>query len=70
MDSALQHRVLRWWQSMYLSPNELYKKGIMPAQNAQKAQLKRCRDIDAVMLTPGSRESRIQPRSATLSSAA
>lgn len=55
MDSTLQHSVLRWWQSMYLSPNELYKKGITPAPNAQKAQLKRCRDLDAVMLTPGFR---------------
>ncbi|MEB6855776.1 type I-E CRISPR-associated protein Cse2/CasB [Proteus cibi] len=51
----LQANVLRWWESLFLSPDELRKKGIPPAPNEYKAELKRCESITAIMLTEGFR---------------
>ncbi|WP_100158466.1 type I-E CRISPR-associated protein Cse2/CasB [Proteus columbae] len=47
--------VLRWWESLFLSPDELRKKNILPAPNRYKAELKRCDSITAIMLTEGFR---------------
>lgn len=55
MDNETELLVLRWWQSMFLSPDELKGKGIFSASTAQKAQLKRCESIDAAMLSEGFR---------------
>ncbi|WDE04938.1 type I-E CRISPR-associated protein Cse2/CasB [Thalassomonas viridans] len=46
---------LRWWQSMFLSPQQLNEKHIKPAPSVYKAQLKRCENIDAVMMSEGFR---------------
>ncbi|HCH50381.1 MAG TPA: type I-E CRISPR-associated protein Cse2/CasB [Proteus sp.] len=51
----LQTIVLRWWESLFLSPDELRKKGIAPAPSRYKAELKRCESITAIMLTEGFR---------------
>ncbi|MBQ0623960.1 type I-E CRISPR-associated protein Cse2/CasB, partial [Proteus mirabilis] len=51
----LKINVLRWWESLFLSPNELSKKGILPAPNRYKSELKRCDSITAIMLTEGFR---------------
>ncbi|HEJ9659853.1 TPA: type I-E CRISPR-associated protein Cse2/CasB [Proteus mirabilis] len=51
----LQKNVLCWWESLFLSPDELRKKGIMPAPSRYKAELKRCESITAIMLTEGFR---------------
>lgn len=48
--------VQRWWQCMFLSPDELKKTGMFPAPTAHRAQLKRCDSIDAAMLTEGFRK--------------
>lgn len=55
MKSENELTVLRWWQSMFLTPNELKEKGNFSAPTAHRAQLKRCESIDAVMLTEGFR---------------
>lgn len=55
MDDELKRKVLRWWQSMNLSPAELKEKGIAPAPTVFKARLKRCDSAEAVMLTEGFR---------------
>lgn len=55
MKSEVESVVLRWWQSMFLTPSELKEKGNFPAPTAHRAQLKRCESIDAVMLTEGFR---------------
>lgn len=54
-DSNTELLVLRWWQSMFLSPAELKENNNFPASTAQKAQLKRCESIDAAMLSEGFR---------------
>jgi CRISPR system Cascade subunit CasB len=57
MDEHAKRVLLRWWQSMMLSSSQLNDKdkGISPAPTAHKAQLKRCKSADAVMLTEGFR---------------
>jgi len=55
MNSEIELVVLRWWQSMFLPPDELKEKGNFPASTAQKAQLKRCESIDSAMLSEGFR---------------
>ncbi|MDY0207930.1 MAG: type I-E CRISPR-associated protein Cse2/CasB [Pseudomonas sp.] len=56
MNKDVERIVQRWWQSMFLSPDELKKSGLFPAPTAHKAQLKRCDSIDAAMLTEGFRK--------------
>lgn len=55
MNNDIRRVVQRWWQRMYLSPDELKKVGMIPAPNSQKAQLKRCESIDSAMLSEGFR---------------
>ena len=55
MDNTIQQKVLRWWQAMNWSADRLIEVGIKPAPTSQKAQLKRCDDIDAAMLSEGFR---------------
>jgi CRISPR system Cascade subunit CasB len=55
MDNQIQKQVLRWWQSMNLSSDQLKTKGIQPVPTSHKAQLKRCESMDAAMLTAGFR---------------
>lgn len=55
MNHDIKRVVQRWWQRMYLSPDELKKVGMIPAPSSQKAQLKRCESIDAAMLSEGFR---------------
>lgn len=55
MDDQMKNRVLRWWQSMNLPPDQLKANGIVPAPTAYKSQLKRCESLDAAMLTEGFR---------------
>lgn len=55
MDKKSQLTVLRWWQSMNLSPDELAQKHISVAPTSYRAQLKRCDSSDAAMLTEGFR---------------
>ena len=55
MDKDLNVIALRWWQSLLLAPAQLQEKGIKAAPTAFKARLKRCENIDAVMLTEGFR---------------
>lgn len=47
---------LRWWQKMFLSPEQLKEKGLQAAPRLYKAQLKRCHSIHAIMLTAGFRD--------------
>lgn len=56
MNKDVERIVQRWWQCMFLSADELNKKGTFPAPAAHKAQLKRCASIDAAMLTEGFRK--------------
>lgn len=56
MNKDVERIVQRWWQSMFLSPDELKNLGLFPAPTAHKAQLKRCESIDAAMLTEGFRK--------------
>ncbi|WP_036769631.1 type I-E CRISPR-associated protein Cse2/CasB [Photorhabdus australis] len=56
MDSKIEIILLRWWQSMFLSPEQLREKGITPAPSIYKAQLKRCENIEMAMLTDGFRD--------------
>lgn len=46
----------RWWQRMFLSAEELNKVSSYPAPTAFKAQLKRCSNLDAAMLSEGFRD--------------
>lgn len=55
MDHKIERLILRWWQSMFLSTEQLKDKGIMPAPSSHKAQLRRADSLDAVMLTEGFR---------------
>jgi hypothetical protein len=55
MEHKIETLILRWWQSMFLSTEQLKEKGIMPAPSAHKAQLRRADSLDAVMLTAGFR---------------
>tara|TARA_R110002167_G_scaffold29556_3_gene98647 strand:- start:1074 stop:1628 length:555 start_codon:yes stop_codon:yes gene_type:complete len=55
MDNKMEVVILRWWQSMFLSAEQLKGKGIIPAPTAHKAQLKRAESLDSVMLTEGFR---------------
>ncbi|MBI6550289.1 type I-E CRISPR-associated protein Cse2/CasB [Xenorhabdus lircayensis] len=55
MDNLSENRLMRWWESMFLSPSELKEKDIFPAPTLYKAELKRCQDIDAVTLKEGFR---------------
>ncbi len=55
MDEQCKSVVVRWWQSMFLSPSELKEKHIPPAPTNYKAQLKRCASVDEAMLTEGFR---------------
>jgi len=55
MEDSAQKTVLRWWQSMVMSPAQLNDLNIIPAPSAHKAQLRRCESADAVMLTEGFR---------------
>ena len=55
MDNSTEALILRWWQSMCLSTEQLKEKRIIPAPTAHKAQLKRADSLDAVMLTAGFR---------------
>lgn len=50
-----QERAIRWWKAMHLSKEELKKEKIAPAPTVWKAELKRCKSLDAVMLTKGFR---------------
>lgn len=52
---AVKSSVLRWWQGMMLSGDELKAKHIPPAPSGLKARLKRCESIDAAMLSEGFR---------------
>ncbi|KOY61068.1 type I-E CRISPR-associated protein Cse2/CasB [Photorhabdus heterorhabditis] len=56
MDSKIETILLRWWQSMFLSPEQLKEKGIAPAPSTYKAQLKRCENIEMAMLTESFRD--------------
>lgn len=51
MDDKAKQAVLRWWQSMMLSPEQLKGKGIQAAPSGYKAQLRRSDSIDEAMLT-------------------
>lgn len=51
----LERNILNWWSSLFLSFDELKKKGISPAPSRYKAELKRCQTMTAVMLTEGFR---------------
>ncbi|PHM69421.1 type I-E CRISPR-associated protein Cse2/CasB [Xenorhabdus kozodoii] len=53
MNNLSEGCLLRWWESMFLSPSELKEKNIPPAPTLYKAELKRCQDIDAATLTEG-----------------
>lgn len=55
MDEQTRVTLLRWWQSMMLPPGQLKEKGIVPAPNAYKAQIRRCESADSTMLTEGFR---------------
>ncbi|MDC2888529.1 type I-E CRISPR-associated protein Cse2/CasB [Psychrosphaera algicola] len=55
MDNTIEIAILRWWQSMFLPTEQLREKGIIPAPSAHKAKLKRCENIDTVMLSDGFR---------------
>ena len=55
MNDKIKVTILRWWQSMFLPAGVLKEKGITPALNAHKAQLKRSDSLDSVMLTEGFR---------------
>ncbi|MDC9589306.1 type I-E CRISPR-associated protein Cse2/CasB [Xenorhabdus sp. XENO-10] len=55
MNNLDESRLMRWWESMFLSPSELKEKEITPAPTLYKAELKRCQDIEAVMLAEGFR---------------
>ncbi|SFN47995.1 type I-E CRISPR-associated protein Cse2/CasB [Xenorhabdus japonica] len=55
MNNLSESRLMRWWESMFLSPSELKEKKITPAPTLYKAELKRCQDIDAVTLAEGFR---------------
>ncbi|MBC8948637.1 MULTISPECIES: type I-E CRISPR-associated protein Cse2/CasB [Xenorhabdus] len=55
MTNLSEGRLLRWWESMFLSPEELKEKKIPPAPTLYKAELKRCQDIEAVTFTEGFR---------------
>ncbi|MBC8951443.1 type I-E CRISPR-associated protein Cse2/CasB [Xenorhabdus sp. PB62.4] len=55
MNNLSKSRLMRWWESMFLSASELQEKKIPPAPTLYKAQLKRCQDIDDVTLTEGFR---------------
>ncbi|WP_338804479.1 type I-E CRISPR-associated protein Cse2/CasB [Xenorhabdus griffiniae] len=55
MNNLSEGRLLRWWESMFLSSEELKKKEIPPAPTLFKAELKRCQDIEAATLTEGFR---------------
>ncbi|MBD2783307.1 type I-E CRISPR-associated protein Cse2/CasB [Xenorhabdus sp. DI] len=55
MNNFEKSRLLRWWESMFLSPEELNEKDIRPAPRVYKAQLKRCQDINSVFHTEGFR---------------
>ncbi|OEY65568.1 type I-E CRISPR-associated protein Cse2/CasB [Marinobacter sp. X15-166B] len=54
-NDAIKSAVLRWWQGMMLSADELKAKHIPPAPSGLKARLKRCESIDAAMLSEGFR---------------
>lgn len=54
-NEAVKSALLRWWQSMMLSADELKSKNIKPAFSGMKAQLKRCESADAAMMTEGFR---------------
>ena len=41
MEHKIETLILRWWQSMFLSTEQLKEKGIMPAPSSHKAQLRR-----------------------------
>lgn len=55
MDNKIEIAILRWWQSMFLPTEQLREKGIVPAPSAHKAKLKRCENLDSVMLSDGFR---------------
>jgi len=55
MDKHSSPVVLRWWQSMMLSPAELKALHIQPAPTSHKAQLRRCESAESAMLTEGFR---------------
>lgn len=51
-----QRAAYRWWQSMFLSADELKAFNNFPAPTVFKAQLKRCSTIDTAMLSEGFRD--------------
>ncbi|OTA20230.1 type I-E CRISPR-associated protein Cse2/CasB [Xenorhabdus beddingii] len=55
MNNLSESRLMRWWESMFLSAAELKEKEIFPAPTLYKAELKRCQDIDSVRLAEGFR---------------
>lgn len=55
MNNLSESRLMRWWESMFLSLSELKEKEIPPAPTLYKAQLKRCQYIDTVTLAEGFR---------------
>ena len=54
-DDALRTAVMRWWQSMMLSADELKAKNIRPAPSGMKAILRRCDCADNAIMTEGFR---------------
>ncbi|AYA39097.1 type I-E CRISPR-associated protein Cse2/CasB [Xenorhabdus nematophila] len=55
MNSLFESCVIPWWESMFLTQDELKKKKIRPAPTLYKAQLKRCQDIDSATWADGFR---------------
>lgn len=51
-----EYLAYRWWQRMFLSPVELKAINSYPAPTAFKAQLRRCNNLDAAMLSEGFRD--------------
>lgn len=50
MTDNIKSELIRWWQSMVLTNEELKEKGIIPASSGTQAILKRCESLEAVML--------------------
>lgn len=51
-----EYLAYRWWQRMFLSSAELKAINSYPAPTAFKAQLRRCNNLDAAMLSEGFRD--------------
>lgn len=51
-----EYEAYKWWQKMFLSADELKKYNSYPAPTSFKAQLRRCENLDAAMLSEGFRD--------------